>query len=130
MWLGDLSIETYENRFRGSFIIISCLANFLSLCVPGGWWRGDFGCKKKKWFPANHVEEIDTADPQAEAEKPLGNLHHGATDIAGTLWNMRVMTKIILQLKFVRIVLLFFFFIVLWIKCLFNIILLYTYISL
>ena len=51
----------------------------------GGWWRGDYGRKKKKWFPANYVEEIDTADPQAEAEKQLGNLQQGAIDIAGTL---------------------------------------------
>ena len=50
----------------------------------GGWWRGDYGRKKKKWFPANYVEEIDTADPQAEAEKQLGNLQQGAIDIAGT----------------------------------------------
>ena len=49
----------------------------------GGWWRGDYGHKKKKWFPANYVEEIDTADPQIEAEKQLGNLQQGAIDVAG-----------------------------------------------
>ena len=49
----------------------------------GGWWRGDYGRKKKKWFPANYVEEIDTADPQIEAEKQLGNLQQGAIDVAG-----------------------------------------------
>ena len=49
----------------------------------GGWWRGNYGHKKKKWFPANYVEEIDTADPQTEAEKQLGNLQQGAIDIAG-----------------------------------------------
>ena len=52
----------------------------------GGWWRGDYGRKKKKWFPANYVEEIDTADPQTEAEKQLGNLQQGAIDIAGALY--------------------------------------------
>ena len=51
----------------------------------GGWWRGDYGRKKKKWFPANYVEEIDTADPQTEAEKQLGNLQQGAIDIAGKI---------------------------------------------
>ena len=48
----------------------------------GGWWRGDYGRRKKKWFPANYVEELDTNDPSSE-EKQLGNLQQGAIDVAG-----------------------------------------------
>lgn len=48
----------------------------------GGWWRGDYGKRKKKWFPANYVEELDTNDPSSE-DKQLGNLQQGAVDIAG-----------------------------------------------
>ena len=48
----------------------------------GGWWRGDYGRRKKKWFPANYVEEVDTNDPSSE-EKQLGNLQQGAIDVAG-----------------------------------------------
>ena len=36
------------------------------------------------------MEEIDTADPQAEAEKQLGNLQQGAIDIAGNTVVMRM----------------------------------------
>ena len=48
----------------------------------GGWWRGDYGRRKKRWFPANYVEEIDTNDPASE-ERQLGNIQQGAIDIAG-----------------------------------------------
>ena len=48
----------------------------------GGWWRGDYGRKKKKWFPANYVEEVDTTDSSAE-DKQLGNLQQGVIDIGG-----------------------------------------------
>lgn len=47
----------------------------------GGWWRGDYGRKKKKWFPANFVEELEANDPAAE-DKQLGKLQQGAIDIA------------------------------------------------
>lgn len=50
----------------------------------GGWWRGDYGRRKKKWFPANYVEEVDTNDPSSE-ENQLGNLQQGAIDVAGQL---------------------------------------------
>ena len=50
----------------------------------GGWWRGDLGRRKKKWFPANYVEEIDTNDPSSD-DKQLGNLQQGAIDVAGEL---------------------------------------------
>jgi len=53
----------------------------------GGWWRGDYGRRKKRWFPSNYVEEIDTNDPAAE-ERQLGNLQQGAIDIAGCLVEM------------------------------------------
>ena len=48
----------------------------------GGWWRGDLGRRKKKWFPANYVEEIDT-DEQKNEDRQLGKLQQGAIDIAG-----------------------------------------------
>ncbi len=50
----------------------------------GGWWRGDYGRRKKRWFPANYVQEIDVNDPSAE-ERQLGNLQQGAIDIGGCM---------------------------------------------
>lgn len=50
----------------------------------GGWWQGDHGRRKQKWFPANYVEEIDVNDPATD-EKQLGNLQQGAIDLAGCM---------------------------------------------
>ena len=50
----------------------------------GGWWCGDYGRRKKRWFPANYVEEIDVNDPTSE-ERQLGNLQQGAIDVAGCM---------------------------------------------
>ena len=47
--------------------------------VDGGWWSGDYGHHRKRWFPANHVEEI----AEVEEDKQLGNLQQGAVDIEG-----------------------------------------------
>jgi phosphatidylinositol phospholipase C gamma-1 len=48
----------------------------------GGWWRGDYGDQKQMWFPANYVEEVDSASESADV-KPLGNLQQGTIELAG-----------------------------------------------
>ncbi|XP_064393377.1 1-phosphatidylinositol 4,5-bisphosphate phosphodiesterase gamma-1-like [Halichondria panicea] len=48
----------------------------------GGWWKGDYGRKKGKWFPANYVQELEDGDPSTE-DRALGSLQQGAIDIAG-----------------------------------------------
>ena len=67
-------------------------ADELSLCKDaiitsvekheGGWWRGDYGKRKRKWFPANYVEEVDTMNSKSE-DRQLGDLQKGAIDIEG-----------------------------------------------
>eukprot|EP00731_Ephydatia_muelleri_P027125 Em0018g1225a len=47
----------------------------------GGWWKGDCGNKKQKWFPANHVEEVQL--DEVTEDRQLGNLQQGAIDISG-----------------------------------------------
>ena len=47
----------------------------------GGWWKGDCGSKKQKWFPANHVEEVQIQE--VPEDRQLGNLQQGAIDIVG-----------------------------------------------
>ena len=47
----------------------------------GGWWKGDSGNKKQKWFPANHVKEVLAVE--VPEDKQLGNLQQGAIDIVG-----------------------------------------------
>lgn len=51
--------------------------------LEGGWWCGDYGKFTRRWFPANHVEEIKTEDVEEQDEKQLGNLQQGAINIVG-----------------------------------------------
>jgi phosphatidylinositol phospholipase C gamma-1 len=48
----------------------------------GGWWRGNHGRKKRKWFPANYVEELEEPDSQSD-DQQLGNLQQGSIDLSG-----------------------------------------------
>ncbi|CAI8032851.1 1-phosphatidylinositol 4,5-bisphosphate phosphodiesterase gamma-1, partial [Geodia barretti] len=50
----------------------------------GGWWRGNHGRKKRKWFPANYVEELEDSSSQSD-EQQLGNLQQGSIDLSGIL---------------------------------------------
>lgn len=45
----------------------------------GGWWCGDYGRLMRRWFPANHVEEI-TDDKQENSE--MGDVEQGSINIA------------------------------------------------
>ena len=45
----------------------------------GGWWCGDYGRYMRRWFPANHVEEI-TDDKQENSE--MGDVEQGSINIA------------------------------------------------
>ena len=51
------------------------------------WWKGDFGGNKQYWFPANHVQEIETVPAEQEEPSneimPLGSLQKGSFDIVG-----------------------------------------------
>ena len=49
----------------------------------GGWWRGDLGRQKKKLFPANYVEELDTDNSEMDIDNQLGQLQQGAIDLQG-----------------------------------------------
>jgi phosphatidylinositol phospholipase C gamma-1 len=41
----------------------------------GGWWKGDHGENKQKWFPRDFVEEIEVLD------SPFGTLQTGSVDL-------------------------------------------------
>lgn len=68
----------------------------------GGWWIGDYGGQKQKFFPANYCEEINyVAEEEAKMNKfqngctddfsepqevsPLGDLQKGSIDLQGCL---------------------------------------------
>jgi len=41
----------------------------------GGWWKGDLGEERQKWFPRDFVEEMEVL------ESPFGALQTGAVDL-------------------------------------------------
>ena len=45
-------------------------------------WRGNYGGNVQNWFPANHVEEIVSAEEDSDAS-PLGTLQKGTIDLTG-----------------------------------------------
>ncbi|KAK2162254.1 hypothetical protein LSH36_101g04011 [Paralvinella palmiformis] len=48
----------------------------------GGWWRGDYAGDKQLWFPANHVEEIESEESIDDSHDDLlGALQKGSFDI-------------------------------------------------
>ncbi|XP_037538614.1 1-phosphatidylinositol 4,5-bisphosphate phosphodiesterase gamma-2 [Nematolebias whitei] len=52
-----------------------------------GWWKGDYGGKIQKFFPANYIEEVfNSTQPDTKAQdledNPLGELCKGIVDIS------------------------------------------------
>ncbi len=55
-------------------------------------WRGNYGGKENKWFPANYVEEIVESEPGDTPDMPLlGSLQKDVIDLRGVTiskcWN-------------------------------------------
>lgn len=46
------------------------------------WWRGDYGFQMQKWFPANHVREIQVSD-QSESSAHQANFKQDFKEILG-----------------------------------------------
>ncbi|XP_052746771.1 1-phosphatidylinositol 4,5-bisphosphate phosphodiesterase gamma-1 isoform X2 [Bicyclus anynana] len=55
-----------------------------------GWWRGDYGGRRRQWFPANYVQEIEAPHlpdlPSLESDAAvLGSMQKGAVDVVGAV---------------------------------------------
>ncbi|XP_039763945.1 1-phosphatidylinositol 4,5-bisphosphate phosphodiesterase gamma-1 isoform X2 [Pararge aegeria] len=81
----------YDYRARETDELSFCKHSIITNVekMEGGWWRGDYGGKKRYWFPANYVEQFEGDLPDIycmETESaPLGSLQKGVIDVVGAV---------------------------------------------